>query len=205
MFAPASYKGKAIASGVVVAFASPAVGKQRRGRSVTRADFKSLRTEKRTREGSLTTPGIRRDRNGDWIWDRPWVRMKQAAIPPLPAGKLRRCSGRDDKRLTQAERVGEKKKEKGREACAARPTLHRSGLERLNVGSLQALGAADNLEFNGLTLIERAIAVRLNRGEMDENVLARLALDKTKALTSVKPLHCSLFFHRCVPLSIKAI
>jgi hypothetical protein len=30
---------------------------------------------------------------------------------------------------------------------------------------------------------------------MDENVLASLALDETKALASVKPLHCSLFFH----------
>jgi hypothetical protein len=40
---------------------------------------------------------------------------------------------------------------------------------------------------------------------MDENVLAALALDETKTLASVKPLHCSLFFHRCVPLNIKAI
>ena len=95
-------------------------------------------------------------------------------------------------------------KGKGREACAARPVKHRSGLERLNVGSLQALGAADNLEFNGLTLIERAITVRLNGGEMDENVLAALALDETKTLAGVKPLHCSLFFHRCVPLIYKS-
>jgi hypothetical protein len=80
----------------------------------------------------------------------------------------------------------------------------KSGLERLNVGSLQALGAADNLEFNGLTLIERAIAVRLNGGEMDENVLTRLALDETKTLAGVKPLHCSLFFHRCVSFNYKS-
>ena len=75
-----------------------------------------------------------------------------------------------------------------------------SGLQRLNVGSLQALGAADNLEFNGLALVKRAVAVRLNGGEMDENVLTALALDETKTLGGVKPLHCSLFFHRCVPL-----
>jgi len=84
---------------------------------------------------------------------------------------------------------------KRREACATRPVIQRNGLERLNVGSLQALGAADNLEFNGLSLVEGAIAVRLNGGEMDENVLASLALDETKALAGVKPLHCSLFFH----------
>jgi hypothetical protein len=70
----------------------------------------------------------------------------------------------------------------------------------LNVGSLQALGAADNLEFNGLPLVEGPVAVRLNGGEMDENVLAALALDESKALAGVKPLHCSLFFHRIVPL-----
>ena len=94
---------------------------------------------------------------------------------------------------------------KGREDCSARPVILRNGLERLNVGSLQALGAADNLEFNGLSLVERAIAVRLDGGEMDEHVLAALALDESKALASVKPLHCSLFFHRIVPLTDKAI
>jgi hypothetical protein len=40
---------------------------------------------------------------------------------------------------------------------------------------------------------------------MDENVLAALALDESKALAGVKPLHCTLFFHRNVPLKIKAI
>jgi len=72
-----------------------------------------------------------------------------------------------------------------------------SGLESLNVGGLQPLGTADNLEFNGLTLIERAIAVRHDSGEVDENVLTSLALDETKALAGVEPLDCTLFFHRC--------
>jgi hypothetical protein len=98
------------------------------------------------------------------------------------------------------EMVAVKRKRAGSLRCP--PDNLRNGLQRLNVGSLQTLGAADNLEFNGLTLIERAIAVRLNRGEMDENVLAALALDETKAFAGVKPLHCSLFFHRCVPLII---
>ena len=72
-----------------------------------------------------------------------------------------------------------------------------SGLESLNVGGLQPLGTADNLEFNGLTLVEGAVAVRLDGGEVDENVLASLALDETKALAGVEPLDCTLFFHRC--------
>jgi hypothetical protein len=32
---------------------------------------------------------------------------------------------------------------------------------------------------------------------VDENVLAGLALDESKALTGVKPLNCSLFFQPC--------
>jgi hypothetical protein len=74
----------------------------------------------------------------------------------------------------------------------------------LNVGCLQALGAANNLEFNSLPLVEGAIAIRLNSGEMDENVLASLALDEAKAFAGVKPLHCTLFLHRCVPFREKS-
>jgi hypothetical protein len=32
---------------------------------------------------------------------------------------------------------------------------------------------------------------------MDENVLAALALDESKALAGIEPLHCSLFFTHC--------
>jgi hypothetical protein len=90
-------------------------------------------------------------------------------------------------------------KRKGREAGASRPRIVISGLQRLNVGSLQALRAAGNLEFDCLSLVEGAVALRLDRGEMDEHVLATLALDETKALAGVKPLHYTLFFHRSVP------
>jgi hypothetical protein len=69
----------------------------------------------------------------------------------------------------------------------------------LNVGSLQALRAAGNLEFDWLSLVEGAVALRLDGGEMDEHVLAALALDETKALAGVKPLYYTLFFHRSVP------
>jgi hypothetical protein len=75
-------------------------------------------------------------------------------------------------------------------------------LESLNVGSLQTLRSADNLEFNGLSLVEGAVAVALDSGEMDENVLAALALDETKSFAGVKPLYCTLFFHRCFPFQI---
>jgi hypothetical protein len=35
----------------------------------------------------------------------------------------------------------------------------------------------------------------LNRGEMDKNVLAGLALDEPESLAGIEPLYCSLFFH----------
>jgi hypothetical protein len=40
---------------------------------------------------------------------------------------------------------------------------------------------------------------------MDENVFSGLALDETKALASIKPLHCSLFFHDSVYLFSKKL
>jgi len=69
------------------------------------------------------------------------------------------------------------------------------GLERLDVRGLQALGALGNFEFNRLAVIQRLVAISHDRGEMDENVLAALALDESKALAGVEPLHYSLFFH----------
>jgi len=51
-----------------------------------------------------------------------------------------------------------------------------------------------------LAVIQRLVAISLNRGEMDENVLTALALDESKALAGVKPLHCSLFSTHCFTL-----
>jgi len=68
-----------------------------------------------------------------------------------------------------------------------------AGLESANFFGLQALLALGHLELHALTLSQAAEAVSLNGGVMDENVLTGLALDKTKTLGIVKPLHCSLF------------
>ena len=68
-------------------------------------------------------------------------------------------------------------------------------LEASDVRSLQALGAPGDFEFNRLAFVQRLVPLRLNGGEMDENVLAGLALDEPKTLAGIKPLHCSLFSH----------
>jgi hypothetical protein len=70
-------------------------------------------------------------------------------------------------------------------------------LQRLDVRRLQALGAADDFEFNRLAVVKRLIAISHDRGEVHENIFPGLALDESKALAGVKPLHCSLFFAHC--------
>ena len=68
-------------------------------------------------------------------------------------------------------------------------------LEAGDVRCLQALGAAGNFEFNRLAFVQRLVSLRLNGGEMDENILAGLALNESESLAGIEPLHCSLFSH----------
>jgi len=62
-----------------------------------------------------------------------------------------------------------------------------------NVLCLPALGALGNVELDALTLLEGAESVRLNRGVMDEYVLAVVSAKKSEALGVVEPLDCALF------------
>jgi hypothetical protein len=78
----------------------------------------------------------------------------------------------------------------GRMAAFLRQVLN---LRRANVLCLPALGSLHDVELNRLPLLEAAETVRLDGGEMDENVLAILAADKSKTLSVVEPLYCSLF------------
>src|SRR5579859_2750852 len=74
------------------------------------------------------------------------------------------------------------------------------GLQRVDVGSLQALRATHDFELNGLAVVQGLVTLRLDRGKMYEYIFPGLALDETKALAGVKPLHCSLFFAHFVVL-----
>ena len=71
-------------------------------------------------------------------------------------------------------------------------------LRQLDVLGLQSLGTGHDLELNGLALLQAAEALGLNRRVMDEHVVSVLPADETKALSVVKPLHCS-FFHVVFP------
>jgi hypothetical protein len=77
----------------------------------------------------------------------------------------------------------------------------RSRLETSNVRRLEALGALQQIELYGFTFIQRAISVLLDCREMDKNVLASGALDKSITLCSVKPLYSSLLSHRETPFA----
>ena len=62
-----------------------------------------------------------------------------------------------------------------------------------DVFGLEAFRPLLNLELHHLPLGQRLVAIHLNRGEMNENVLSRLALDEPIPLCCVKPLHNTLF------------
>jgi hypothetical protein len=66
-------------------------------------------------------------------------------------------------------------------------------LQGANFFGLQTFLALGDLELDALAFGQAAEAVGLDGGVMDENVLTALALNKTKTLGIVKPLHCSLF------------
>ena len=94
----------------------------------------------------------------------------------------------------------QKQKRAGRRSAPPELCFCEVALEGLDVRGLQALGALGHFEFNRLAIVQRLVAISHDRGEMDENVLTALALDESKALARVEPLHCSLFFTHCFTL-----
>lgn len=72
--------------------------------------------------------------------------------------------------------------------------LH-SRLEASDVRGLQTFRSAGDLEFNGLSFVERFVPFGLNGRKVYENILAGLALDEPETLAGVEPFHCSLFSH----------
>src|ERR1035437_3295287 len=68
-------------------------------------------------------------------------------------------------------------------------------LSRYDVGSLQTLGTRRHCELHPGAFIQGAVSLRLDRREVHEDVFSVLPLDKAVALSRVKPLHCTFFFH----------
>src|SRR5215208_8463431 len=75
------------------------------------------------------------------------------------------------------------------------------GHDRPHVGGLRALLALGDVELDGLPLVKRAVASRLDRAEMHEEVFAGFRGDEAVVLVRVEPLHGSNS-HVLVPPSI---
>src|SRR3954462_13492639 len=65
-----------------------------------------------------------------------------------------------------------------------------------NVPCLEALGTFQQVELDHLALVQRAIPVLLNSGEVNEHIFAGRPLDEAKTLGTVEPVHCTLLSHR---------
>src|SRR5579864_9813713 len=61
-----------------------------------------------------------------------------------------------------------------------------------DVSRLEPLGALQQIELHGFALIQRAVPILLDGGEMNEDVFPCGPLDKTVSFSPVKPLHCTL-------------
>jgi len=70
-----------------------------------------------------------------------------------------------------------------------------------DVCRLEAFGALQQVKLHGLTLVQGAVAVLLDRGEVHEHVFSRGALDKSIPFRPVEPLHCTFLSHEKTPFT----
>ena len=64
-----------------------------------------------------------------------------------------------------------------------------------DVCRLEAFGAFQQIKLHGFTLVERAVTVLLDGGEVHEYIFPRGALDESISLRPVEPLHCTFLSH----------
>src|SRR5512137_2092457 len=79
----------------------------------------------------------------------------------------------------------------GHTEAAHRRRRSLAGLAFADVGRLEPLGALGDVELDPLTLLEGAEPVHVDRGVVDEDVLATLLRDEAVTLRVVEPLHAS--------------
>src|SRR5258708_4614661 len=76
-------------------------------------------------------------------------------------------------------------------SAARRPRFADGLLDDADVGRLEALRAAADVELHDLPLLEGAETFGLDGALVTEDVFAAVLLDESKALRIVEPLHCS--------------
>jgi len=75
------------------------------------------------------------------------------------------------------------------------------GLSAADVCCLEAFRSLEQVELNRFALVQCAIAIFLDGGEMNENVFTRGPLDEAVSFGPVKPLYCTLLSHKVTPFS----
>ena len=68
-------------------------------------------------------------------------------------------------------------------------------LENLYVLCLKALGAVGDAKLHRLAFLQTLKSIRLDSGEMHENISAIAAADETISFCVIEPFHCSLFHY----------
>src|SRR5271169_1495683 len=81
------------------------------------------------------------------------------------------------------------------EAEGLRECSNGSRLSADDVCRLEAFGALQQIKLHGLALVERTVAVLLDRGEVHEYIFPRGALDESISFRPVEPLHCTFLSH----------
>jgi hypothetical protein len=78
-----------------------------------------------------------------------------------------------------------------------------SGLElsAADVGCLETFGAFQQVELDGLALVQSAVTVFLDSGKMNEHIFTCGPLDKTVSFCPVEPLYCTLLSHKSTPFA----
>jgi hypothetical protein len=78
-------------------------------------------------------------------------------------------------------------------SIARNGALVRSALNLGDLLSLKALGALTDLELDKLAFVQRFVSIHFDGGEVNEDILSRLTLDKPEPLRCIKPFHHTLF------------
>src|ERR1043166_3575241 len=83
--------------------------------------------------------------------------------------------------------------------AGGRGPWRRRGSDLLDVRGLEALRPVYDLEFHRVALTQRAEAVRLDGGMVDEDILATVLRDEPEALRVIEPLYRTL--RHCLDLN----
>src|SRR5579863_10091179 len=127
---------------------------------------------------------------------RPAATIPACLLPSRSLSSLARPSKRSSSPMATTEgSKAQKANEKPSRAQDGRVSDKLRVLSADNVCRLEAFGALQQVKLHGLALVERAVAVLLDRGEVHKHIFARGALDKSIPLRPVEPLDCTFLSH----------